>query len=213
MALPPLIEKPQRDWLFKVTKQNSKQPERDVCLLGYFFGSACTTLQINRIQVKDVLHKSGKLNNDFVIKGTERKFYLSSKLLRELTLNYIKHRAKNKICLGDNPDQFLGLEPDEALFISYQNKPFSITKKLTKKKNITYACDALNRHVKTLLANAGIQSPSILSGRRTFAVTLHRLGYDVVHIHHLLGNKPPETTQKLLTTDPVSMGDIAAKAF
>lgn len=213
MALPPLIEKPQRDWLFKVTKQNSKQPERDVCLLAYFFGTACTTLQINRIQLKDVLHKSGKLNNEFIIKDTDRIFYLKSQLLRELTQSYIKHRVTNKVCMGDNPDQYQGLDPDEALFISYQNKPFSITKKLTKRKNVTYACDALNRHIKTLLANAGIKNPSILSGRRTYAVTLHRLGYDVAHIHRLLGNKTLETTQKILTTDPVDMGDIAAKAF
>jgi integrase len=134
-------------------------------------------------------------------------------LLRELTQNYIDHRVKHKVCLGDNPDQYLGLEPDEALFISYQNKPFSITKKLTEKKNLTYACDALNRHIKMLLGNAGIKNPSILSGRRTYAVTLHRLGYDVAHIHKLLGNKTLETTQKLLTTDPVDMGKIAADAF
>ncbi|WP_445776014.1 hypothetical protein [Shewanella sp.] len=57
------------------------------------------------------------------------------------------------------------------------------------------------------------ESPSVLSGRRVFAVELHRQGYDVAHIHHMLGNRTLETTQKLLTTDPVSMGAIAANAF
>ena len=64
-----------------------------------------------------------------------------------------------------------------------------------------------------LLSQAGIENPSILSGRRTFAVNLHRKGFDVAHIHHLLGNKTLETTMKVLTTDPVEMGDIAAQAF
>ncbi|MCS6162401.1 hypothetical protein [Shewanella baltica] len=64
-----------------------------------------------------------------------------------------------------------------------------------------------------ILKNAGVESPSVLSGRRAFAVELHRQGYDVAHIHYLLGNKTLETTQKLLTTDPISMGAIAANAF
>ena len=213
MALPPLIEKPQRDWLFKVTKNNSKQPERDGCLLAFFFGTACTTLEINRIQLKDIMHKSGRLNKSFEVRGSERTFYLTSKRLTDYTEAYIAYRVKNKIGLGNNPDQYQGLDPDEALFFSYQNKAFSIVRKKTGAGKDSYSCDALNRHVKMLMQNAGIESPSILSGRRTFAVALHRLGYDVAHIHHLLGNKTLETTQKLLTTDPVEMGAIAAKAF
>lgn len=69
MALPPIIEKSQRDWLFKVTNELSKQPERDCCLLAFFLGTQCSTLEINRIQVKDILHKSGSLNKKFLIRG------------------------------------------------------------------------------------------------------------------------------------------------
>lgn len=213
MALPQLIEKPQRDWLFKVTKLNSKQPERDQCLLAFFFGSACTTLEINRIQLKDVLNKSGKFNKSFTVRGAEREFYLSSERLREYLNQYLTYRVKNRIGLGNHPDQYRSLDPDSALFYSYQNKPFSIMRKQTPAGSDSYSCDALNRHIKTLLKNAGIESPSVLSGRRVFAVELHRQGYDVAHIHHMLGNRTLETTQKLLTTDPVSMGAIAANAF
>ncbi|MGI2140441.1 hypothetical protein [Shewanella baltica] len=73
MGLPQLIEKSQRDWLFRVTKLNSKQPERDQCLLAFFFGSACTTLEINRVQLKDVLNKSGRLNRSYT--GCEAQWY------------------------------------------------------------------------------------------------------------------------------------------
>lgn len=211
--MPPLIEISQRDWLFKVTKELSKQPVRDVCILAYFFGTACTTLQINRIQIKDVVHKSGKLNKKFEVKGTGHTFYLESKLLRELTINYLNWRVKKKVCLGDNPDQYMSLDPDDALFISARNTGFSVVKKKTDKGSDTYSCDALNRHIKLLMKQGGVENPSVLSGRRTFAVTLHRKGYDVAHIHHLLANKTLETTQKLLTTDPISMGDIAKQAF
>lgn len=44
-------------------------------------------------------------------------------------------------------------------------------------------------------------------------MTLKRKGFDVAHIHHLLGNKSLETTNKLLTSDPIDMGAIAAEAF
>lgn len=213
MGLPQLIEKSQRDWLFKVTRQNSKQPERDQCLLAFFFGSACTTIEINRIQLKDVLNKSGRLNRSYTVRGVEREFYLSSPKLCEFLNQYLAYRVKKRIGLGDNPDQYRGLDPDNSLFYSYQNKPFSIVRKQTPAGSDSYSCDALNRHIKTLLKNAGVESPSVLSGRRAFAVELHRHGYDVAHIHYLLGNKTLETTQKLLTTDPISMGAIAANAF
>ncbi len=215
MALPQIIEKPQRDWLFKSTKHCAKYPDRDLAILGFFLGTGLTTLQINRIHIVDVLHKNGSLRKDFVIRGTEpeRKAFLSSSLLRELTENYLKYRVKNKIVLGDNPDQYRGLDPDEPLFMSNQGKGFSIVHKKTDIGADTYSCDALNRHIKKLLKDGGIESPSILSGRRTFGVNLKRQGYDVSHIHHMLGNKTLETTQKLVDTDTVSMGAIAAAAF
>ncbi|MGI2024489.1 tyrosine-type recombinase/integrase [Shewanella glacialipiscicola] len=211
--MPQLIEKPQCDWLFKVTKQNSKQPERDQCLLAFFFGSACSTLEINRIQLKDVLSKSGKLTKLYTVRGAEREFYLSSERLREYLNQYLTYRVKNRIGLGNNPDQYRSLDPDTALFFSYQNRPFSIVRKHTSAGSDSYSCDALNRHIKMLLRNAGTESPSVLSGRRAFAVELHRQGYDIAHIHYMLGNKTLETTQRLLTTDPIVMGEVAKNAF
>lgn len=219
MPLPPLIKSSQVDWIFKVTDQRSKHAIRDKCLIAYFLGSPCSTLEINRIQLKDVIHKSGSLNKKFAIKEVvnssdiNRYFYLTNKKLIEFTKQYLNHRVKNKIALGDNPDQYLGLDPDEGFFISYQGKGFSIAKRERPNNKITYTCDSLNRHIKMLLSQSGIENPSILSGRRTFAVNLHRKGFDVAHIHHLLGNKTLETTMKILTTDPVEMGNIAAQAF
>ncbi len=45
--------------------------------------------------------------------------------------------------------------------------------------------------IKRLLADAGIEQPSILSGRRTFAVRLKRHGVDTPTIHLMLGNELP----------------------
>ncbi len=219
MPLPPLIENNDKHWLFKVTEKYSVQHERDLCLLGFFLGTACTTLEINRIQVGDVMLKSGKLNREFVIRGDksfsgeERKIYLKNEELRQLTNNYIEYRLKKHIGIGNHPDHYLGLDPDEPLFFTNKGSGFGILSKKTEKGSISYSCDALNRHMKNLMRKAGIGEPSILSGRRTFAVMLKRKGYDAAHIHHLLGNKALETTMRLLTSDPVDMGRIAADAF
>ena len=219
MGLPHLIEPGEREWLFKVTKETSTQPARDVCLLAYFFATPCTTLEINRIQLRDVLHKSGKLNKQFVIRGAasyngdDRIIYLSNKRLREITKDYINFRVKNNIGMGAHPDNYQGLDPDEPLFYTNKGAGFGICSKVTSKGSMSYTCDALNRHLKMLMGKGGIECPSVLSGRRAFAVTLKRKGFDVAHIHHLLGNKSLDTTMKLLTTDAVELGAIAAEAF
>ncbi|MDF4642009.1 MULTISPECIES: hypothetical protein [Vibrio harveyi group] len=67
--------------------------------------------------------------------------------------------------------------------------------------------------IKRLLADAGIEQPSILSGRRTFAVRLKRHGVDTPTIHLMLGNKTLETTLRQIETDTVCMVAIADMAF
>lgn len=88
-----------------------------------------------------------------------------------------------------------------------------IKRRATERGNTTYHCNALNNHIKRLLSDAGIEQPSILSGRRTFAVRLKRHGVDVPTIHLMLGNKTLETTLRLIETDTVSMLAIADMAF
>lgn len=213
MALPPIVEKPQRDLLFKVTKQNSKLPENDLCLLAFFFGTGLTTLQINRIQLCDVVHKNGKILDKFTIRGEDRLAYLSNPKVRDSLEDHLAWRVKHKILLGDNPDQYRGLDPNEGLFVTDKYKPYAISRKTTDAGNVSYSAEGLNRHLRSVMKNAGVEDASILSGRRTFAVTLGRAGYDVAHIHHLLGHKTLDTTQKMLRTDTVNMGNIVANAF
>lgn len=225
MGLPAFINQSEKDWLFKVTKETSVHPERDTCLLALFFGTPMTTLELNRIQIKDVLNKSGKLHREFVIRGNmsfngdERLVFLNNTKVRKYLTEYLGHRVREKILLGNHPDYYLTLDPESPLFCTNKGRGergwrgFSIARRETAKGRISYTCDALNRHVKQLLSKAGVQEPSILSGRRTFAVVLKRKGFDIAHIHHLLGNKSLETTDKLLDSDPVDMEYIASVGF
>ncbi|BEI26494.1 site-specific integrase [Vibrio fluvialis] len=199
----------QRNWLFKVITQ-TPEPELNACLIGFFLGSGMTTLEICRIQVKDIVKKNGQLTKNFTIKGeVSRDFYLSNIKLQNLIKGYIEKRPKD----GDHPDQYGALDPDESFFKRSNGDHFKIKRRATERGNTTYHCNALNNHIKRLLSDAGIEQPSILSGRRTFAVRLKRHGVDVPTIHLMLGNKTLETTLRLIETDTVSMLAIADMAF
>lgn len=94
MALPTLIEDKDRAWIFKVISQT---PESDLnaCLFGFWLGSGMTTLELCRVQVKDILTKSGQLTKCFAIKGdVERDFYLSNVKLQNLIKTYLDKRMQ-----------------------------------------------------------------------------------------------------------------------
>lgn len=209
MALPPIIEDKDKTWLFKVITQ-SPEPELNACLMGFFLGSGMTTLELCRIQVRDIVQKNCQLTKSFAVKGeVKRDFYLSNLKLQNLIKIYVEKRNKD----GDNPDQYQGFDPDEVFFKRKNGEHFKIKRRDTERGNVTYHCNALNAHIKRILADSGIEQPSILSGRRTFAVRLKRQGVDTPTIHLMLGNKTLETTLRLIETDTVSMLAIADMAF
>lgn len=81
MALPPVIDN--QRWLFKVTESQSSEPEMALCLLGLFIGTGLRTIEISRIQTKDIFTKSGKLNKRFTVRGdNEREVFLVNKKLK-----------------------------------------------------------------------------------------------------------------------------------
>ncbi|UQV24877.1 site-specific integrase [Vibrio sp. J383] len=209
MALPILIEDKDKIWLFKVINQ-TPDPDLNACLMGFFLGSGMTTLEICRVQVRDIVKKNGQLAKCFTVKGeVSRDFYLSNIKLQNLIKSYVNKRQKD----GDHPDLHNGFDADAPFFKRSNGDHFKIKRRTTEKGNTSLYCNALNNHIKRLLADAGIEQPSILSGRRTFAVRLKRHGVDTPTIHLMLGNKSLETTLRLIETDTVSMLAIADMAF
>ena len=208
MALPHFITQKELNWLIESTLVTSKNKDRDLCLIAMFVGTPCFVLELNRIQIGDILNKNGKLKKQFFVRcekdsnGEDRHIYISSNALRNIIQSYLNsHKAK-----GEHPDYYLGLDHEAPLF------DFSITSRAVDDKT-SYAASSLGNHIKKLLRDGGIEQPSALSGRRTFANRLHAIGMDVSYIHHLLGNKMLETTRKLLINNAVDMGSIAARAF
>lgn len=209
MALPTLIDDAKRKWLFKVTA-TTKEADLNLCLLGFFLGSGMTTLEMCRVQVGDVITRSGELAKCFGVRGdVERDFYLSNSELRALVKRYAEKRRQD----GDHPDYFQGHDPHAPFFTRSNGEAFKVKRRTTPAGNASHHCNALNNHIKRLLNDGGVERPSILSGRRTFAVKLKRHAVDVPTIHLMLGNKDLATTYRLLNSDPVDMGAIAEMAF
>ena len=198
MALEHLITKSEWDWLVKLTKKQSPWKERDLCLLAFFVGSPCTILELNRITVSDVIsgdtiNKSFTIRGDKALNGEYRKMYINEKITKLLN-NYINHIPE--------------LYNNDLLFRTLKGEAFAITSVKGKQR-----ADSLTRHILNLLRESGIESPSALSGRRTFATAAHRNGIHISVIHHLLGNKALKTTKRLIDSDPISMGSVSANAY
>jgi len=204
MPLAHLITKSEQEWLFKVTKKQSPWYERDICLLAFFMGSPCTILELNKITISDVLNgdminKSFTIRGDKAFNGEYRKMYINLTVTRLLN-DYIKSIPNLYRC--------------DLLFKTLKGEAFSKMEgfAITTVKDNQRA-DSLARHILNLLRESGIESPSALSGRRTFATEANRKGVHISVIHHLLGNKALKTTKRLIDSDPMSMGFVSAKAY
>lgn len=207
MPLAPIVSDTR--WLFKVTKQQAVEPELSQCLLGFFLGTGLKTIEISRIQVADIFTKSGELTKKFSVRGdVERDVFLVNRKLKALINEYKLVRILD----GNHPDYYCGFDPIEPFFKRKQHGAFKILSKTSGTGKRSYYCPSLNNHVKQLLSNAGIESPSIESGRRTLALRL-KGQVDVPTIHLMLGNRDLNTTKRLLDTDPLTMNQIAELAF
>lgn len=199
MALPHLITESEQKWLFKTIKLDSPWYFRDWCLMAFFIGTPCTILELNRITISDVLSGGDMINKSFIIRGDKamngeyRKVYINHELSKLLN-SYVRSMSD--------------VYKNDLLFRTLKGEGFSITTLKGKQR-----ADSLTRHVLDLLRNSGIEQPSALSGRRTFATEASRKGVHVSVIHHLLGNKMLKTTKRLIDSDPLTMGELSAKAY
>lgn len=208
MPLAHYVTKHQLKWIRKIIDEISPWPERDHLLINMFLGTPCSIYELNRIQVKDVVSRSGKLNKKFDLdakdfRGDDRFCYLTNLEIKKSLEVYLDTFPTN----GETKEH-RGFDPLVNLFLTCDEKAFAMTK-----KGVKYKPDSLRRHIFNLLKESGIENPSSETGRRTFAINLQKEHMHVVHINHLLGDKRLSTTKKLLTSDPTNMGAIAAKGF
>lgn len=111
------------------------------------------------------------------------------------------------------PGQYRGLSSDSPIFLAVDGKPFTFTRRVTKSGQESFSCESLTQIIRRLHTQAGIEAGSSLAARRTFAVRLHRKGFDIRHIQVLLGVQSLLAVKRMVEADPVRMGAIVARAI
>lgn len=190
---------------------------RDVALLYVLFGTALTPTEIALLQVSDFLTAKGAVKAESSIRAEiafnqkERPLFWVNKKVVDAIERYLEERIKLGFGLAAR-DSFRGLAPDSAIFLSEQGGSMAMTKRIVDGKAY-YACDVMTSIYRKLFLQAGIEGASATSGRRTFASTLYRKGYDVRHLQELLGHSSISAVKKLVESDPMSLGALVAKAI
>lgn len=216
MAKAPFIEDARLKHLLKVAAISGESRERNVALLYVIYGTGMMLTEVARFPVSLYLKADGsrlensKVAAELAYNGKERPLYWSNAKVTAAIDAYLASRLQNRHGVTTRRAEYRGLDPDGPLFLTGEGLPYKLIQRRTATGAISYSCDSLSQLFRKLHLQAGIEGASAMSGRRTFAVRLHRHGYDLRHINELLGHETLTATKRLIDADPVRLGAIVA---
>lgn len=216
MAKAPFIEDARLKHMLKVAAISGECPERNVALLYVIYGTGMMLTEVARMPLSrylkadsTILEKSA-VTADIAYNGKERPLWWSNTKVVAAIDKYLDFRIRHKHGVTTRKAAYRGLDPDGPLFLTGEGLPYKLIQRKTATGAISYSCDSLSQLFRKLHLQAGIEGASAMSGRRTFAVRLHRHGYDLRHINELLGHETLTATKRLIDADPVRLGVIVA---
>ena len=218
MAKAPVIEEKQLRHMLKVAAVTGESPLRDAALLYVAYGTGCMLTELASLTVADYLNEDGSVREESCIRATiaqnsrERPLYWSNPRVVCALDAYLAYRQQAKHGVTSRKAAYRGLDPAGPLFLRADGQPYQLTKRTTGTGTISYSCDSLSQVFRRLHAQAGVEGGHAMAARRTFAVRLHRKGYDVRHITELLGLSTITATKRLIDADPVRLADLVAGA-
>ncbi|MDR6495614.1 site-specific recombinase XerD [Paraburkholderia terricola] len=202
--------------MLKVAAATGASPPRDVALLYVLYGTGVMLTELAMLTVRDYLLESGGVREESTIRaeiahnGKERPlFWVNAKVVSAVDA-YLTHRLSFRHGATTLKATFRGLDPDGPLFLRADGEPYRLTARRAGSGAISYSCDALSQVFRRLHTQAGVEGGHALAGRRTFAVRLHRKGFDLRHISELLGHSTLTATKRLIDSDPVKLGELVA---
>lgn len=217
MAKAPVIEEKQLRHMLKVASVTGESPVRDTALLYVAYGTGCMLTELASLTVADYLNEDGSVREASCVRAAiaqnsrERPLYWSNPRVTGAVDAYLAYRLKAKHGVTVRKGSFRGLDPHGPLFLRADGQPYQLIKRTTVTGALSYSCDSLSQVFKRLHAQAGVEGHA-MAARRTFAVRLHRKGYDVRHITELLGLSTITSTKRLIDSDPVRLADLVAGA-
>jgi len=172
--------------------------------------------EIGSLTVRDYLREDGSVRASSEVRAAiaynnnARILHWSSPRVVAALDAYLVERVRLSHGLTVRKAAFRGLDPDGPLFRRGDGEPFQLTARKTSTGTLSYSCDSLSQLYRKLHSQAGLHGPNVLAGRRTFAVRLHRKGFDLKLISELLGLATLSATKRLIDGDPVKLGAIVA---
>ncbi len=216
MAKTPFIEDVRLKYLLKVSAIAGESRERNVALLMVIYGTGMMLTEVARLPVSAYLKGDGLLLEKSGIaaavayNGKERPLWWSNAKVVNAIDNYLVYRVASGQGITIRKAAYRGLDPESPLFLTGDGRSYRLMKRTTTTGAVSYLCDSLSQLFRKLHSQAGIEGASAMSGRRTFAVRLHRLGFDLRHINELLGHETLKATKRLIDADPVRLRAIVA---
>lgn len=216
MAKAPVVEESEFRHAVKVAAITGQAKLRDVALLWVGYGTGMMPIELAKLTIGDYLTPDGGIREESEIRAAiafnaiSRPLYWSNKSVTAAVDAYLAERIRFGYGVGDE-GQYRGLDPASPIFLSADGKPFSFTRRVTPAGKESFSCESLTQIIRRLHTQAGVEAGSSLAARRTFAVRLHRKGFDLRHIQVLLGVQSLVAVKRMVEADPVRLGAIVSR--
>ncbi len=184
-----VLSKDETKRLLSIAK-DGKYGVRDVCLIHMSFYLGLRVKELASLKLGDVVNDDGSIVDSFYLTDSQSKgngggtIYLTHKGVRKSLTEYLDWR--NSKCITSS-----------HLFWS--------------QKGGCFIPNTLQMLFSRLYKKAGFKGCSSHSGRRTFATSLIRKGYDIKSVSVLLRHSSITTTSRYIDTNPVMLGDMVSK--
>lgn len=218
MAKAPVVEESEFRHAVKVAAITGQAKLRDVALLWVAYGTGLMPIELAKLTVSDYLAADGSIRDESEIRAEiafndiARPLYWSNKSVTTAVDAYLAERVSSGYEVGD-VHRYRGLDPASPIFLAVDGKPFTFTRRVTPAGKESFSCESLTQIIRRLHTQAGIESGSALSARRTFGVRLHRQGFDLRHIQVVLGVQSLAAVKRMVEADPVRLGAIVSRVI
>ncbi|WP_420213373.1 site-specific integrase (plasmid) [Burkholderia aenigmatica] len=217
MAKAPVIEEADLRHVIKVAGVTGETRVRDVALLYTLYGLGLMLTELTTLPLSSYLRADGTVLAESEIPAAiaynsraRPAFWTNPRVVSAIDA-YLALRASLGHGVTTRKNAFRGLVPSQPIFLSSDGESYRLTARKTPAGAVSYSCDSMSQVIRRLHTQAGVKGGHAGSARRTFAVRLHRKGFDLRHIAELVGNASLNSTKKLIDSDTVSLGDLVSR--
>lgn len=217
MPKPPVVEDRDLQHTVDVARGTGTYGIRNAALLYVLFGTMMTPAEISKLKTDDYLKADGTVRKKHLVRAeisynekSRPLYWVNPKLIASVDA-YLSWRFQNGIGIGTE-GRFRGLDPHSPLFHNARSGGGFALTKYVKEGVERESAMVLSTLYRKLFAQAGVQGQA-LSGRRTFAVKMKRLGKDAAVVREVLGLASLSAAKEMMDGDPVELAKIVAAVF